>query len=245
LPNLKLKVFISYFLLLFLFTSLESHGKNQQKCKRLTVAGAQSWYPYSYVKKGEKVYTGVLKQSLKNVTDEQEILLKDWTELPWKRAEINLEKGNVDILLGAFHTPERAKKWYFSKPLANSELVLFSLKEIEDVSNLKQIYNKDISYPFGMATGKKFSAIKLKIQTEHIVHHAQIYGMLLKKHTDFGLLPKLAVKTYLAEHSLKDRFKIHPVKLDSQDIYLVTAKNNACLSKIKSVFARLAPLKTI
>jgi polar amino acid transport system substrate-binding protein len=239
LPILKQKILFHCLLIFFLFTAVESQSKNLKKCERLTVAGAQSWYPYSYVKKGEKVYTGVLKESLKSVTDEQGILLKDWTELPWKRAEINLEKGNIDILLGAFHTPERAKKWVFSKPLANTELVLFSLKEIEDVNRLKQIYNKDISYPFGMATGKKFSAIKLKIQTEHIVHHAQIYGMLLKKHTDFGLLPKLAIETYLTEHKLKDEFKIHPVKLDSQNVYLVTAKNNPCLSKIKSVFKLL------
>jgi len=239
LPILNHKILPPCLLIFFLFTAVESQSKSLKKCERFTVAGAQSWYPYSYVKKDEKVYSGLLKNSLIKVTNKQGISIKDWTKLPWKRAELNLEKGNIDILLGAFYTPERAKKWYFSKPLANSELVLFSLKGDKDVKSLNQIYNKDISYPFGMATGKTFSAIESKIQTEHIIHHEQIYGMLLKKHTDFGLLPKLAIETYLTEHNLKDEFKIHPVKLDSQNVYLVTAKNNPCLSKIKSVFKLL------
>jgi len=241
LPISIYKVFMSIACLLALMTSINAIAKNQ--CARLTIAGAQSWYPYSYVIEGEKIYSGILKESLLRASNIQGITLKDWTELPWKRAEINLEKGNVDILLGAFHTTERAKKWHYSKPLASSELVLFSLIETNDVQHLNQIYNKDISYPFGMATGKTFSAIESKIQTEHIIHHEQIYGMLLKKHTDFGLLPKLAVETYLAEHKLKDKFKVHPIKLDSQDVYLVTAKNNPCLTKIKLVFNQLKVFK--
>ncbi|MBU2968213.1 transporter substrate-binding domain-containing protein [Pseudoalteromonas sp. C2R02] len=230
-------VFIAVLLLL---PSFESDARNNQQCARLTIAGAQSWYPFSYVQPGDTSYSGVLKTKLKAQTDKQNIRLKHWTELPWKRAEINLEKGNIDILLGAFYTPERAKKWYFSSPLASSELVLFSLKETKDVTSLAQIYNKDVAYPYGMATGKKFSAITSKIKTEHIIHHEQIYGMLLKKHADFGLLPKLAVKTYLQNHLLKDKFKVHPVELDTQKVYLVTAKSNPCLKTIKTIFNHLS-----
>jgi len=227
-------------LLVIFFASfmMQSNGQAAEnaQCNHFNVAGAQSWYPYSYVKEGQASYSGVLINSLLDTTKQQSVFLNHWTNMPWKRAERSLEQNKIDILLGAFYTPERAKKWYFSKPLASSELVLFSLKEIENVKDLKEVYTKGISYPFGMATGEKFSAIKSKIRTDHIIKHDQIYGRILKKHTDFGLLPKIAVEAYLTEHDLKDKFKIHPVKLDYQNVYLVTAKTNPCLAKIKFVF---------
>jgi len=224
-------LFCSYFMI----QTISQADENKQ-CDRLVVAGAQSWYPYSYVKEGQSTYSGVLLNSLLDITQQQSVSLNHWTNLPWKRAEITLEQNKIDIILGAFYTPERAKKWYFSQPLASSELVLFSLKEVEDVKNLKEIYNKAIAYPFGMATGEKFAAIKSKVHTEHIIKHDQIYGRILKKHTDFGLLPKIAVETYLSDHDMKDKFKIHSIKLDYQNVYLVTAKTNPCLAKIKFVF---------
>ncbi|SFC58147.1 substrate-binding periplasmic protein [Pseudoalteromonas denitrificans] len=216
-----------------------SYASEGMQCDHLVIAGAQSWFPYSYVQEGNKYYQGLLINSLKDAIEDKSISLSHWSDLPWKRAELQLNKGKVDIILGAFHTPQRAKTWYFSKPLANSELVLFSLNDILDVTRIEELYNKEVSYPFGMATGKKFAAIKSHIKTEHIVHHEQIYGMILKQHTDFGLLPRTAVETYLSQHKLKDKFKIHPLKLNSEAIYLVTSMNNPCLTKIKFIFANL------
>ena len=224
-------LFCSYFMIQTI-----SQAEENKQCDRLVVAGAQSWYPYSYVKEGQANYSGVLINSLLDITQQQSVLLNHWTNLPWKRAERSLEGNSIDIILGAFYTPERAKKWYFSKPIASSELVLFSLKQVEDVNDLKQVYNKAIAYPFGMATGEKFSSIKSKIHTNHITSHNQVYGMLLKGHSDFGLLPKIAVESYLSDHDMKDKFKIHSIKLDYQNVYLVTAKTNPCLAKIKFVF---------
>ncbi len=237
------RILPKYKQLLIFFYCLTIHfninANEIKQCKRLVIAGAQSWYPYSYVKTGEQYYRGVLLTSLAKAIQGRDITLSHWADIPWKRTEINLDNGKIDIILGAFHTKERANKWFYSKPLANAELALFSLKHISDIETLDNIRNKVIAYPYGMATGKKFSAIKPYIKTEHIVRHEQIYGMLLKQRADFGLLPKIAIQTYLKQHHLTREFKIHPIALNSEDIYLVTSINNPCLTVIKDIFGDL------
>lgn len=50
-------------------------------------------------------------------------------EMPWARALLELESGRLDVLPGAFKTPEREKFAYFSNPINRSANVLFMSKQ--------------------------------------------------------------------------------------------------------------------
>lgn len=48
---------------------------------------------------------------------------------PWKRALRNGMDGEFDVLLGAYHTEERAQKMAYSEPIGKVDIGLFALKE--------------------------------------------------------------------------------------------------------------------
>lgn len=87
------------------------------------------WYddaPYSYkASDGEVVglNADLVRAALKGMRCEAQFV-----ELPWARALRELELGRLDILPGAFRTPERDKFAYFSRPVNRSPNVLFIAK---------------------------------------------------------------------------------------------------------------------
>ncbi len=62
-----------------------------------------------------------------------------FVELPWARALRELELGRLDILPGAFRTPEREKFAYFSRPVNRSPNVLFVAKAAAAKYRLKAL----------------------------------------------------------------------------------------------------------
>lgn len=62
-----------------------------------------------------------------------------FVELPWARALRELELGRLDILPGAFRTPEREKFAFFSRPVNRSPNVLFVAKAAAAKYRLKTL----------------------------------------------------------------------------------------------------------
>jgi polar amino acid transport system substrate-binding protein len=89
------------------------------------------WYddaPYYYkAADGEVVglNADLVRAALKGLQCEAQFV-----ELPWARALRELELGRLDILPGAFRTPEREKYAYFSRPVNRSPNVLFIAKRV-------------------------------------------------------------------------------------------------------------------
>lgn len=71
------------------------------------------------------VNADLVRAALKSMNCEAQFV-----ELPWARALRELELGRLDILPGAFRTPERERYAYFSRPVIRSPNVLFIAKRV-------------------------------------------------------------------------------------------------------------------
>jgi len=77
----------------------------------------------------------------------------------WEEALENTKKGYNDGLLGAYHTHERARKYYFSAPIAQARTGFFKRKDVnisfQEVTELK---GYKIGVIKGYATSKSFDS---------------------------------------------------------------------------------------
>lgn len=83
--------------------------------------GWENWHPYIYAENG--AMNGIEYQYLMALADAVDCRLS-FVELPWIRALQELEQGNIDVLYGASHSPERHRFAEFSIPYRYEEMVL-------------------------------------------------------------------------------------------------------------------------
>jgi polar amino acid transport system substrate-binding protein len=77
--------------------------------------------------------------------------------VPWIKALEDTQAGYYDALLGAYHTPRRAEKYYFSAPLAQVRTGLFKRIEVNVAfKELEELKNYKIGVVEGYATSKQF-----------------------------------------------------------------------------------------
>jgi polar amino acid transport system substrate-binding protein len=88
-----------------------------------------------------------------------------WVELPWARALIALEGGQLDMLPGALKTPERQKFAYFSRAINRSPNVLFMVQSAQGkypVRKLADLIGTDfrLGIQLGVAYGVEYEALQ-------------------------------------------------------------------------------------
>lgn len=88
-----------------------------------------------------------------------------YLDLPWARALIELELGRLDILPGAFITPERQRYAYFSRPYMRSINVIF-VRNVQakryTFLSLDDIMESDfrLGVQIGVSYGRAFDALR-------------------------------------------------------------------------------------
>jgi polar amino acid transport system substrate-binding protein len=88
-----------------------------------------------------------------------------WVELPWARALVALEGGQLDLLPGALKTPERQKFAYFSRPVNRSPNVLFMAQTAVDkypIQKLANLMGTDfrLGIQLGVTYGPEYEALQ-------------------------------------------------------------------------------------
>jgi len=82
--------------------------------------------PYSY-RNDDGVIRGIYADLMREVLQRMGCQTR-FVELPWARALVELESGQLDVLPGAFKTPERERFAHFSRPINRSPNVIFLSK---------------------------------------------------------------------------------------------------------------------
>ena len=128
--------------------------------------------------------------------------------LPWKRCEICLEAGECDGTFPYSYTPERAKKFFFSEPIFNSDAVFFMLKSKMprwDYNGIDSLKGYKIACVHGYFYEEQF--IKNGLDC-HIVPTAKnAFAMLLEGRVD------LVIDTKIIGLTLIDSINKHGRKL--------------------------------
>lgn len=120
--------------------------------EKIYLAHEINWIPQY----GESLENGgytveIAREALKRVGYE---LVPVW--LPWKRAQIMTEKGDYDGLGASYYTSDRAKKYLFSDPVSQHNLVFYKRKN----TSIKYTQLEDLKgYTIGVGRGYAYPRI--------------------------------------------------------------------------------------
>lgn len=140
--------------LVFLAVALCLAATGPSFAEKLTLTNDDAYPPYSRADLPGQGFLNVLVSEI--VTEagyEPEIDL-----LPWSRALRVTETGDVDVLVSAYHTDERAKIYHYSEPFYSADTVFVAradadidtYSDLSDLSGMKIGIVRDNAYPGGL-----------------------------------------------------------------------------------------------
>jgi polar amino acid transport system substrate-binding protein len=151
--------------------------------------------------------------------------------VPWIKALEDTQAGYYDALLGAYHTRERAEKYYFSAPLAQVRTGLFKRTDKEvSFKELKELKDYKIGVVEGYATSKQFDMADYlnKVAVSNLdVGLKMLYEGSLELMADSEVVGHYRLKHFLEKKEPGIRSKIEFIKpvLAMNKIYVAISKN--------------------
>lgn len=164
--------------------------------------------------------------------------------LPWKRALMEADKGDMGIA-GIYKTKERLKKYDYSHEIFKEKLVIFILKENAfPFKNIRDLRGKKIGVIRGWSYGDEFDAARKEglFQTEETKADDQNFGKLVKNRIDCVLAIEESGQQLLAQPIYKEKIiqLNQPVTVNATYIiFPKKAKQKALISKIDAALDKM------
>lgn len=231
---------------LFLFSTSSSWANCEKKIRM----GWEDWNPYQYVNK-KGTLTGLDIELVQAIVENMGCQI-DFKEMPWKRHLLAIEKGRMDLAAGASITPERQKYANFSNPYRTESTVLYvhkgesgkyKLKTLQDIVTQKFSLGVTRGYYYGEEYTKWVKNKEFKNQIQEVHNDSFNYYKLQKKRIDGFLADPIAATAGLKGEDLLGMVEIHPMKVYSDNIYVMMSKKSVSKQFIKDFNKSLAQIK--
>jgi polar amino acid transport system substrate-binding protein len=97
------------------------------QCQSIKVNGPNGWEPISYRNTDDQL-TGIAIEVAQEVFNTLQVKLEILDHLPWKRQQLWLENGTLDLIVAAYFNDERAKKFTYSDSYHSDDIAVFVRK---------------------------------------------------------------------------------------------------------------------
>ncbi|MCZ4279709.1 transporter substrate-binding domain-containing protein [Kiloniella laminariae] len=211
-----------------------------ENCPEIKINGAADWYPVIMRKEtdgnSQEGIQGLAPDITREISRRLGIPLKITPKSTWNRVLSQLEKGELDMLLGAYWTPERAQIYSYTKPVTTDEVAIFvrkgdeaSYKELGDLVGRKGLR------PMGGSYGKDFDQFAsrhlsiLEVPTENLIE------MLAAGRADYVVLARY---DGIADvHETENTKNITPLSwnIASNDVYFMISKASPCHALLEDI----------
>ncbi|SMF60215.1 substrate-binding periplasmic protein [Pseudobacteriovorax antillogorgiicola] len=190
-----------------------------------------NWEPYYGENlKNQGVITELVNESFKRVG------LRTTIEfMPWQRAMILVESGQYDILMGAYHTKDREKKFFISDPIYNVKIRIVAHKDskIRNYKSLVDLKGFKIGVSQGFANREDFDKADYLIKD---VAKSPLLNIrkLLTRRVDMIVISEEILLHRLNKFKVRDRpplVYIDPI-LNESSLHLLSSKVRKSNSRI-------------
>lgn len=200
-----------YALILLLACSLCAHAQPLKVC-------TNEWPPYTLLEDGQVrgIDADLLHLVLSNLGISYDITLE-----PWRRCLHRMSEGQLDILLDAFYSDERARHMIFpSEPMAESAMVLFyATARPHKVNSVKDLRDLRVGTEPGYAYGDQAFASATHFIREDAPSLEANFGKLLLGRVDLVITDR-AVGLYTARSlGMQTAIGFNPQPLYSDRVY--------------------------
>jgi len=208
-----------------------------QDCTEIKVSGSNSWKPISFVNESKSQFQGVAFDVLTLVSQKLSIRLTPVVDLPWARAMIMMESGELDIMAGIYKTPVRLENFYFTQAFLTESLNIYVLKDKGfHYQEFNDLVGKRADMIIGSSNGKLFDAFAKKNLDLHPVStREQQFQRLVRERTDYVILDGYTASWVLKKLSLSQDIVPLPDPLIENSIYFALAKKSACANLLPEI----------
>jgi polar amino acid transport system substrate-binding protein len=211
--------------------------------------GWELWYPYQY-HNSEQQLTG-LDVDIFNAVMSQANLSVTFTELPWKRHLQYIKTGEMDLAMGASHTPDRGSYAYFTLPYRTETVKLYvkkgqldtiKLNSLADLVNSPYMIGVEGGYYYGKEYQELIKQPKFHAQVNEVIDIEENVKLLLKGHIDGFLVDPVTMKAFVNKYKMQGEFEQHHITIYSDDIYIMVSKkmkDSTLVTKINKAITEL------
>ncbi len=133
------------------------------EAREVLAVGSESYGIFEAAENG--VYKGLGPDLLRAIAERMGDQVS-FVAYPWARAQMKVEKGQADILIGAYRSVERERRFIFtSLPFYQDSMVFYQTSNSTSWSgDYTALKSKKIAYILGWAYGSAFEKAKNKLQ---------------------------------------------------------------------------------
>ena len=212
----------------------------------LKVSGPPNYLPMSFVDKTSGHPTGVSYDIVKLLGERLSVPIKIFPNLPWRRALVYLNSGELDILVAIYKTPEREEKYLFSVPYHQNAAHIFVRKDrFFNFKGLNDLLGKTGEVPMGDSFGSVFDTFvkEHNLRIEYAPTKTQRFKKLLLGRSDYVIQDKLDGLIYIRQNFLSDKIIILPKAISFTKVHFAISKKSFFANKIPEINCFLEELK--
>lgn len=201
-------------------------------CDKLSVNGADGWYPYFARQNPE--HLGIMGDIVTKAADRAGINIDLRPSIPWKRILFNLRNGNLDIIAGALKTQQREKQFMFSSAVHHAELRIFVRNDLSfDYQQLSDLEGKHGAKVRGMSLGQEADEYAFNhLVIDDAPSPKSLFQMVASGRLDYGIFYWSTGLKEVKKRNLTNIIDILPTPVSKEGLYIAFSKNSLCQSQI-------------
>ena len=209
---------------------------NAAQCPSIRANGPSGWEPISY-RNGNGQLIGMAVEVAKKVFFELGIELIFEKDIPWKRQQLHLENGSLDVIISAYFNEQRAKKFTYSNSYHIEKIRVFvRADKIFEFNSLDNLKGKFGLRPLGGTYGDEFDEFASKHLniSEYSDRKSNMYR-LYRGQKDYIILALLDGLISVKKYGYRSKIVPLPKDVAQLPIYFMFSKKSPCEHILKRV----------
>ena len=201
--------------------------------RKIAVSGHHLFQPFSWKNKQELAGIGpkLFKQILNDLNKDFEPVF-----IPWKRSQLMAKKGEIDVLISLFKTPERENYLEYSTPFSKTSLIVFTRNDFKArIENWSDLVPHNGVAIRGASSGELDVFFNSKLSLKKVENTYQMLKMVELSRADYATSSRYSAMIEAGKHGLDKVIKIHDQPNSSQKIHLAVSKNSWFLKYLPEV----------
>jgi polar amino acid transport system substrate-binding protein len=204
-----------------------------QSCSSVTMNGSSTWFPISLRLEEGSDLGGIFPDLAKKIFGQMNVGSEFGTSVPWKRAFVLLDNGQIDVLTGAYRTRDRLEKFGASLPVMEEEVAVFVRSNLEiKPKNLDDLVGLSGLAPFGANFGEEFdeyAAGNLTIERQPFEVFATNMRLLQEEKVDYLIIARQEGERLFSKLEAGDRVEALPWSAAVNTVHFFFSKSSPCI----------------
>lgn len=227
---------IGLLVLCALLAALPPSYAREDHCTQITANGLNNWFPFSY-RDLDGSLKGIVPDILQEATHILNVPLSIRGDRTWQEILNDLASGEIDIVLGAYRTPERTANYLFTPALGKDELRIFTkYGQKFTFTGRSDLIGKTGAILAGSKYGAEFDRFaQEKLTLKQVPYSEGIAKALMAGTVDYGILGY--IEGLSIQHDLGVDKTIEPLDLPLQknEVFVLMNKNSPCANLFESL----------